>query len=121
MRTRWMILGTLVIAAGTLAALWGSTRLSAEPPKPDAAALIKRGDYLVNQVARCGDCHTPRNAKGEPDLARNLQGAKIWFAPKVKPKEWEDEAPDITAGGVAGKWKEAELIKLLTTGRNPEG
>src|SRR5437764_523247 len=45
----------------------GSVRLQlqAKAPDVDQAALIKRGDYLVNQVARCGDCHTPRNARGK--------------------------------------------------------
>jgi len=28
----------------------------------DAAALVARGDYLVNTLGSCGDCHTPRNA-----------------------------------------------------------
>jgi RNA polymerase sigma factor (sigma-70 family) len=86
-------------------------------PKGDNAALIKRGDYLVNVVARCGDCHTPRNNKGELDMSRNLQGATMWFTPKVKSKgEWEDHAPDITSSGKAGKWSEEKMVKFLSTG-----
>jgi hypothetical protein len=26
---------------------------------------LERGKYLVDQVAMCEDCHTPRNEKGE--------------------------------------------------------
>jgi RNA polymerase sigma factor (sigma-70 family) len=88
----------------------------ADPAKADGAALVQRGDYLVNQVARCGECHTPRDARGGLDLSRNLQGAPIPFTPRVKRGEWEDHAPDITAGGKAGKWGEAKMIKFLSTG-----
>lgn len=35
-------------------------------------ALIARGDYLVNSVVLCGDCHTPMTAQGH-DLTRRLQ------------------------------------------------
>jgi mono/diheme cytochrome c family protein len=89
----------------------------AQPKAPgNAQAVIKRGEYLVNQVARCGDCHTPRNAKGGLDATRHLRGAPTWFTPKIKTKEWEDKAPDITANGKAGKWTEEKMIKFLSTG-----
>jgi RNA polymerase sigma factor (sigma-70 family) len=84
-------------------------------------ALVKRGDYLVNQVARCGDCHTPRNAKGTLDMSRHLQGAAIWFAPKPKSRgDWEEEAPDITASGQASKWSEERMIKFLSSGEESD-
>jgi hypothetical protein len=35
---------------------------------------VARGDYIVNHVAACGDCHTPRNADGSPDLSNFLAG-----------------------------------------------
>lgn len=89
--------------------------------KEEISALVRHGEYLVNQVARCGDCHTPRNAKGGLDMSRHLQGAEIWFTPKPKPRgSWEDEAPDITASGVAGKWTEEKMIKFLSTGEKSE-
>jgi mono/diheme cytochrome c family protein len=47
---------------------------------PDAAAdggtpsaLVQRGDYLVNAVIACGDCHTPRMA-GQLDTTKFLAG-----------------------------------------------
>jgi RNA polymerase sigma factor (sigma-70 family) len=90
-------------------------------PKGDNAAFIKRGDYLVNVVARCGDCHTPRNKKGELDMSRHLQGASMWFTPKVKGKgEWEDDAPDITSSGLANRWGEDKMVKFLSTGAKSE-
>jgi mono/diheme cytochrome c family protein len=84
---------------------------------PDVAAVVKRGDYLVNQVARCGDCHTPRGSKGELDLSRHLQGAPTWFTPKTKFKrDLAERAPDLTATGRAGKWSEEKMIKFLSNG-----
>jgi mono/diheme cytochrome c family protein len=117
-RAAAVIAAVLVLAGG--AGLWKLRPLRAdEPPAPPAkadAALVQRGEDLVNQVARCGECHTPRDGKGGLDLSRNLQGAPIPFAPRVKRGEWEDHAPDITAGGKAGKWSEAKMIKFLSTG-----
>jgi len=40
----------------------------------------------------------------------------MWFKPAIKAGEFEDEAPDITAGGKAGKWSEEKMIKFLSTG-----
>jgi mono/diheme cytochrome c family protein len=122
MRYGWMVLGA---AALTVAILLGGGHWSAvakEKPaaKGPPAALIKRGDYLVNQVARCGDCHTPRDARGRLDNSRLLQGAPIWFTPKNKPREWEDRAPDITARGKAGKWSEDKMIRFFATGKKTD-
>ncbi|RMH42683.1 MAG: hypothetical protein D6689_07385 [Deltaproteobacteria bacterium] len=47
---------------------------------PDAAAPdagvdpVERGRYLVDHVALCGDCHTPRLPSGMPDMANYLAG-----------------------------------------------
>jgi mono/diheme cytochrome c family protein len=56
--------------------LW--KRLNATPgfitPEPDDP-VIARGRYLVEALAHCGECHTPRDATGGLDTARWLQGA----------------------------------------------
>jgi mono/diheme cytochrome c family protein len=36
---------------------------------------FERGRYLVEEVAKCTECHTPRNAQGELDHSAWLQGA----------------------------------------------
>jgi len=78
---------------------------------------IQRGAYLVNTVAQCGNCHTPRNSKGELDTTRRLQGAPIWFKPTdIKFEHWEGTAPDLTPSGLASKWGEEKLVKFLSTG-----
>jgi mono/diheme cytochrome c family protein len=108
-----------------LAAAWSWHGRADEKPAAkeaprDAAALVKRGGYLVNEIARCGDCHTPRDARGELDTTRRLQGASMWFTPRVRTREWEDRAPDITMSGRAGRWTEARMVKLLTTGQDSD-
>ena len=58
---------------------------------------IERGRYLVEEVAKCAECHTPRNAQGELDRHAWLQGAPIWITP-VKPiPNWADRARAIIA------------------------
>jgi mono/diheme cytochrome c family protein len=84
--------------------------------QPKADAQIEGGAYLVNEVARCGDCHTARNDKGQLDSSKHLQGAPTWFTSKIMFKKWHNTAPDITASGVATKWNEERMVKFLSTG-----
>ena len=120
-----MKVARILLAGALLTAPWGWSSALGDRPRPAAVPrpdpdLVRRGDYLVNQVARCGDCHTPRDGRGRPDPARHLQGARMWFAPRVRAGEWEDHAPDITLSGKAGRWTEAKMIRLLTTGKEAE-
>ena len=120
MRSKGIVLaGVLLAGIGSCPMVLGDQPRPAAGPRPDAA-MVKRGKYLVNEVARCGDCHTPRDRRGRLDLSRPLQGADLWFTPKVKGEEWEGHAPDITRSGKAGKWSEAKMIKYLTTGGKGE-
>jgi mono/diheme cytochrome c family protein len=48
----------------------------------DAAALQalqKRGQYIVEAVVGCSDCHTPRNADGSPNMAKFLSGVDCFI------------------------------------------
>jgi len=116
MNRRWIVGLPLVI----FLVLAMNGRVARVEGQNQGPALIKRGVYLVNQVARCGDCHTPRTNKGKLDLTRHLQGASMWFTPKIKPKGWENRAPDITASGKAGKWNEERMVKFLSTGQESD-
>jgi cytochrome c553 len=121
MRFKYLVAGLAVLAA----VLW-QVRADQEPgakkaSSADTTELIKHGDYLVNEVAGCSHCHTPHDAKGQPDRSRWLQGATLGIAPKEKTKHWAQKSPDITAGGLAGKWSEDQMIKFFTTGVNPDG
>jgi mono/diheme cytochrome c family protein len=78
-----------------------------------SAGNLDHGKYLVEQVARCGDCHSPKNEKGEPMPGKELRGAPLLFKPITPPSDWADKAPNI-AGLRA--WEEADAVKFLTTG-----
>ena len=89
-------------------ALLGLTAVS--PAVSDSK--LERGRYLVEQVALCGDCHTPHNEKGEPIREKLLQGAPLPFKPTV-PMPWADKAPNIA--GLPG-WEDKDAVKFLMTG-----
>ena len=80
-------------------------------------ALIDRGDYLVNGVVLCGDCHTPRLENMAPDEARKLQGGQL--PPSGPPEVFATYAPPL-AGGPAN-FSEEQFISFLQTGVRPDG
>lgn len=55
----------------------GSTGLGGEGGATESP-LVTRGDYLVNHVAACSDCHTPRLPTGAPDMTQYLAGAECF-------------------------------------------
>jgi hypothetical protein len=82
----------------------------------------ERGKYLVDDVAACGSCHTPRGADGKPDAAKYLKGATLNIQPIEAVQGWHKTSPDLTSGSrLFLKWKDEGLIKFLETGLNPGG
>ena len=75
--------------------------------------LVARGKYIVEGVAMCGMCHTPRDSSGNLDRTRWLEGASVWLQPAQPVEDWPQRAPRI-AGSPPGS--DAELTTLLTTG-----
>jgi mono/diheme cytochrome c family protein len=106
--------GTLFVAFATLA-LFGvaQAQQANKGAAAPAAADIARGKYLVEDVAMCVQCHTPRNADGTLDRSRLLQGAPVIWAPANAEPNWPLTAPRI--GGTPPA-SDADMIKLLTTG-----
>ena len=82
---------------------------AAQAPSSDVA----RGKYLVENVARCGDCHSSHNDKGEPIPGKELRGAPLPFKATVPVPDWADKAPNI-AGLRA--WETSDAVKFLMTG-----
>jgi mono/diheme cytochrome c family protein len=78
----------------------------------DEAKLIARGKYIVEGLAACGDCHTPRNRDGDIDRSKWLAGAPVFYEPAQSVPGWAISAPRI-AGIPPGR--DAEVITLLTT------
>jgi mono/diheme cytochrome c family protein len=40
---------------------------------------VKRGEYLVNVVAACADCHTPRTQTGALDMSKFMSGVECFI------------------------------------------
>jgi mono/diheme cytochrome c family protein len=104
-------LGVLVVGITLVAA----TRHQAEAGTDQ---LTARGKYLVENVCKCADCHTPMTATGEPDLTRWLMGSTLIFTPKAPIPHWVDAAPAIA--GLPG-WQDQDAVALLMTGNRPDG
>ncbi len=82
------------------------------------AAQIERGKYLVERAGVCQDCHTPLNAKGQPDRSKWFQGGPLSFKPIQPVPHWRDAASSIA--GLAG-CREADAVKFFETGRGRDG
>lgn len=77
------------------------------------AARVARGKYIVEGVAMCGTCHTPRTDSGEIDRERWLDGAALWLLPARPTSDWPLKAPRLAGSPAAS---DEELVQLLTTG-----
>jgi len=82
-----------------------------------------RGKYLVEEVARCQECHTPKLPDGQFNREKWLKGATLNVQPIDAVKGWHKTSPDLTASGRLwqGRWGQAALVKLLSTGLGPGG
>jgi mono/diheme cytochrome c family protein len=82
------------------------------------APQTARGEYIVNNVANCIQCHTPRSADGELDRIRLLQGAPIPLASPWPNQRWAVRAPHIA--GLPG-FQEEDVVSILTKGARLNG
>ena len=71
---------------------------------------VARGRYIVEALAHCGECHTPRNTLGGLEVGR-------WLAGGPNPSG-QGSIPNITPARLT--WSEAEIVEYLTTGFTPE-
>ena len=76
------------------------------------AKLVARGKYIVEGVAGCGYCHTPRDKNGDPERTKWLAGAPVFYEPARPVPGWPNTAPRL-AGLPPGS--NEQIITLLTT------
>lgn len=82
---------------------------------PTRSPEWNRGAYLVQAVAHCGECHTPRNRLGALERDRHLAGTAS--GPDGGPVP--NITPDPDTG--IGRWSAADLTYLLAIGLLPDG
>ncbi|HET9718202.1 MAG TPA: cytochrome c [Pseudolabrys sp.] len=80
--------------------------------------LVKRGDYLVNGILTCGNCHTPKGPQGADVMDKAFSGGLSWDEPPFKVT-----APNITTDKETGigAWSDAEIKNLLRKGVKRNG
>jgi mono/diheme cytochrome c family protein len=111
-----ILLGAFIASVTVAFVLLGPSKSSTASPAVNGN--IERGKYLVEEVAKCPECHTPRDEKGNLQPEAWLQGASIWISP-VKPiANWADRAPAIA--GLPG-FTDEEALRVLQKGTGPEG
>ena len=83
---------------------------------------VERGKYLVEEVARCQECHTPKLADGSFDREKWMKGATLNIQPIEPVANWYKAAPDITPSGrMWGRWTDKGILNYLKTGLGPQG
>lgn len=108
-----------VLAIGALAMFSVSGRPQEKLPTVQAAqpvandSQISRGKYIVEGVAMCGMCHTPRTDSGDIDIARPLDGSAVWLLPAHAIPNWPLKAPRLAGTPPAS---DEDMVRLLTTG-----
>ncbi len=95
----------------------GAALAGAASAQSAQADLVKRGDYLVNGIMTCANCHSP---KGPPAVTagKDFSGGLSWDEPPFKVT-----APNITPDketGIGG-WTDADIKTVMRTGIRPNG
>jgi cytochrome c553 len=107
--------------AQALAALAMVTACTQAPAQMTREQLVERGNYLVNGIGGCNDCHTPMTPQG-PDMTHSLQGAPLAFQllPALEGAvPWAPIAPPIA--GLPAGYSEEQFASFLQTGARPDG
>ena len=81
-----------------------------------AESPAERGNYLVNTIMACGNCHTPRDADGRAIADRAFSGG-LTFATPAFIATAPNITPDFETG--IGSWSDAEIRRALVEGVRP--
>jgi mono/diheme cytochrome c family protein len=88
------------------------------PARLDATeSPFEHGDYLINGIVACGNCHTPQGPDG-PLPGMELAGGLV-----IEEPELTVVTPNITQDletGIGG-WSDQEIITAIREGRRPDG
>jgi mono/diheme cytochrome c family protein len=85
----------------------------AEPAQaPSAAGNAERGQYIVERVAMCGECHSARNSAGDIVPGTKFNGGPMMFRSPFS-LDWPNYLPRIK--GLPG-YTDEQAMRLLTQG-----
>jgi mono/diheme cytochrome c family protein len=90
----------------------------AQSPTKSSSPIVKRGKYLVEEVAKCPECHTPRDKNNQLDPERWLQGAPIWIQPVFKTPNWADLVPPLAG---LSNYTDEQATRVLEKGERANG
>jgi len=82
-----------------------------------AESQLERGRYLVETVAACGNCHTPKGPNG-PLTDKKLAGGDI-----IKHADFTAATANITPDPETGigKWTDRQIFAAIREGRRLDG
>jgi mono/diheme cytochrome c family protein len=93
-------------------AVWNGLYFKKATFQPDTSqsAQLNTGAYIVQALAHCSACHSPKNGLQAEVKSREFQGGTVegWWAPNLTPE------PRTGLGG----WSQQDLVDYLKTGRN---
>jgi mono/diheme cytochrome c family protein len=112
---RLKIAGGLLLMLAVVAAAQATKHT--HPAPASKAAQIAAGKYLVENVAMCSTCHTPRLPDGNFDTSKMLMGGQLPFKVPTTGR-WAKDAPRIAG---LRRWEDDEIVILLTTGKLETG
>ncbi len=113
-----IVFASVLAVIGSIA---GLRRVRAEETGSDSSEIadgVEHGKYLVHHVAKCIECHTPRDSRGNLIMTRLLRSAAI-------PVRGPEDSPPWAAHSVSlaglGNYEESFVRYLLMHGKRPNG
>lgn len=107
---------SLLLFLGARSSIIVSGAQNAQPRNAETQA--GRGRYLVEEVAKCTECHTPRDSENQLDRSRWLQGASIWIEPVRPISNWAQFAPPLAG---LPSLSDEQMERVLEKGESASG
>lgn len=81
-------------------------------------ALLARGDYLVNGIVACGNCHSSKTPNGDFIEGMEMAGGFV-----IEEPAFRAYAPNVTPDtrtGIGG-WTDEQIVRAVREGIRPDG
>ena len=88
--------------------------LLGSPQRGQTPDQVQRGKYLVEEVAKCSECHTPRDQNNRLKPSLWLQGAATWIRPVYPTANWAENAPALAG---LTNYTDAQMERVLEMGQ----